>query len=108
MLNSKDRLYAIGKAAGEEIWRGAAALCAGKWYHEMLGLALLASIPAEPAEDCNVPFGPPRDPGDQFHEPSVRLLMDDIVLFIYPDQTPERRAAMIEGLDAVAIELIEP
>ena len=132
----------------------AAPLCAGEWYQEMLGLAHVASRPAEPVEDCNVPFGPRRDPGDQIHEPSVRLLMDDIVLFIYPDQTPERRpvtsrghlldhfavtypdvpaalarleargvtvlegvhkfgdsdrrAAMIEGPDAVAIELVEP
>ena len=98
MLNSKDRLYAIGKAAGEEIWRGAAALCAGKWYHEMLGLSLLASRPAEPAEDCNVPFGPPRDPGRpapraQRQAAGFQKPVDDIVLFIYPDQTPVPPAA---------------
>ena len=132
----------------------AAPLCAGEWYQEMLGLTHLGSRPAEPVDDCDVPFGPRRDPGNQIHQPNVRLLMDDIVLFIYPDQTPEtkpvasrghlldhialtypdvpaalarleaqgvrviegvhrfgdtdRRAAMIEGPDAIAIELVEP
>ncbi len=132
----------------------AAPLCAGAWYEALLGLRRVASTPAGPVEDCDVPFGPRRDPGNQIHEPNVRLLMDDIVLFIYPDQTPEqppapsrghlldhialtypdvpaaverlaargvtvlegvhpfgdtgRRAAVIEGPDALAIELVEP
>ena len=132
----------------------AAPLCAGAWYQQMLGLRHAGSRPAEPVEDCDVPFGPRRDPGNQIHLPNIRLLMDDIVLFIYPNQTPERRpaasrghlldhialtypdvpaalarleaqgvkvlegvhqfgdtdrrAAMIEGPDAVAIELVEP
>ena len=132
----------------------AAPLCAGAWYEALLGLRRVASTPPEPVEDCDVPFGPRRDPGNQIHEPNVRLLMDDIVLFIYPDQTPERppvasrghlldhialtvpdvpaavarlaaqgvtvlegvhrfgntarRAALIEGPDAIAIELVEP
>ena len=132
----------------------AAPLCAGAWYEALLGLRRVASTPAEPGGDCDVPFGRRRDPGNQIHEPNVRLLMDDIVLFIYPDQTPERppaasrghlldhialtypdvpaaverlaaqgvtvlegvhrfgntarRAALIEGPDAIAIELVEP
>lgn len=132
----------------------AAPLCAGAWYEALLGLRRVASTPREPVGDCDVPFGPRRDPGNQIHEPNVRLLMDDIVLFIYPDQTPERppaasrghlldhialtvpdvpaavarlaaqgvtvlegvhrfgntarRAAVIEGPDAIAIELVEP
>ncbi len=132
----------------------AAPLCAGAWYEALLGLRRVAGTAAEPAADCDVPFGPRRDPGNQIHEPNVRLLMDDIVLFIYPDQTPEsppvasrghlldhialthpdvpaaverlaaqgvtvlegvhrfgnteRRAALIEGPDAIAIELVEP
>ena len=131
----------------------AAPLCAAEWYERVLGLKRLGGVAPLPAGDCHVPFGPRRDPGNQIHEPNVRLLMDDIVLYIYPNQRPDitlatprghvldhvamtypdvpaalarlkklgvkvleevhelgdekRKAAMIEGPDSLAIELVE-
>lgn len=65
----------------------AAPLCAADWYEEILGLTRLGPrTPAPP--DCHVPFGPRRDPGNQIHEPNVRLPMGEIVLSIYPNQQP--------------------
>jgi catechol 2,3-dioxygenase-like lactoylglutathione lyase family enzyme len=131
----------------------AAPLCAAEWYERVLGLKRLRAAAPQPTGDCHVPFGTPRDPGNQIHEPNARLLMDDIVLSIYPNQRPgnalltprghvldhvamtypdvavalarlrklgvkvlkeahnlgdsKAKAAMIEGPDSLAIELVE-
>ena len=84
-----------------------APLCAAEWYERMLGLERLPPLGGDddrPA-DCRVPFGPRRDPGNQIHQPNARLMAGDILLFIYPNQRPERRLVSPRGrvLDHVAL-----
>ena len=56
-------------------------------------------------KNCRVPFGPRRDPGNQIHQPNARVRVEDIILFIYPDQRPERPLVSPRGrlLDHVAL-----
>ena len=84
-----------------------APLCAAAWYERMLGLERLqppGGDDDQPA-DCRVEFGPRRDPGNQIHQPSARLMVGDILLFIYPNQRPERTLISPRGrvLDHVAL-----
>jgi hypothetical protein len=83
----------------------AAPLCAAEWYERVLGLNRLRAAGPQPTGDCHVPFGPRRDPGNQIHEPNARLLMDDIVLSIYPNQRPGNPLVTPRGhvLDHVAM-----
>jgi uncharacterized glyoxalase superfamily protein PhnB len=84
-----------------------APLCAAEWYERVLGLERLPSLGGaddRPA-DCRVDFGPRRDPGNQIHQPNARLMIGDILLFIYPNQRPERTLVSPLGrvLDHVAL-----
>lgn len=82
-----------------------APLCAAEWYEQVLGLERLPPISGEVPADCRVEFGPRRDPGNQIHQPSARLMVGDILLFIYPNQRPERPLVSPRGrvLDHVAL-----
>ena len=83
----------------------AAPLCAAEWYESVLGLTRLPADGGQPTGDCRVPFGPRRDPGNQIHQPNARLRVDDIILFIYPNQRPSRPLASPRGhvLDHIAL-----
>lgn len=83
-----------------------APLCAAEWYERMLGLERLPPIGGGDAPaDCRVEFGPRRDPGNQIHQPNARLKAGDILLFIYPNQRPERPLVSPRGrvLDHVGL-----
>ena len=83
----------------------AAPLCAAEWYERVLGLERVSVSEEQPGGECDVPFGPRRDPGNQIHTPSARLRVGDIILFIYPNQRPTRSLGSPRGrvLDHIAL-----